>query len=81
MVETGHGTGDNFTGQVMKKKKTCRKTYKRFVQWRLVVDCYLCFRLFTYFLFTFCLITLSLSQAIRLNYGIISEQQVWNYVQ
>jgi hypothetical protein len=26
MVETGHGTGDNFTGQVM-NKKTCSKTY------------------------------------------------------
>jgi len=25
MVETGHGTGDNFTGQVMEKKKQAAK--------------------------------------------------------
>jgi len=34
MVETGHGTGDNFTGQVIKKKE--RKTYTHIVQRRLV---------------------------------------------
>jgi hypothetical protein len=33
------------------------------------------------YLFIVYLITLSLSRSILLNYGIVSEEQIWNYIQ
>jgi hypothetical protein len=67
MVETGHGIGDNFTSQVM--KKPFHTTYTHLVQRRLVGDCYLFIYLFIVYL-----MTLSLGQATWPNVGIISEE-------
>ena len=75
MVETGHGTADNFKGQAMKIKILQQNLYafcSVAARFRLLI-----IHLFVY-LFIYSVITLSLSRVISLNYGIISEEQIGN---